>query len=159
MKSTARVVAFVAVCALVVGLFGVGRADDKPKPKDEPKKPTVMQRKLSHSQKILEGLAKKDFDAIGKGADGLIECVSEASWKINETEKYVTYSNDFLKRAESLKKAAKNKNIDAAALNYVDMTLTCVKCHEFLREDRTNTTVPDLSTVFATESGTLSDSP
>jgi hypothetical protein len=148
MKTTARCAASAVVFALVVGAFGVSRADDKPKPKDDPKKPTVMQRKLAHSQKILEGLAKKDFEAIGKGADGLIECVGEASWKINETEKYLTYSNDFLRRAEGLKRAAKNKNIDAAALSYVDLTLTCVKCHEFLREDRARA-VPDLSAVLA----------
>ena len=68
-------------------------------------------------------------------ADGLIECVKDLTWKINETEKYLVYTNDFLRRAEGLKKAAKDKNIDAAALAYVDMTLTCVKCHQFLRGD------------------------
>ena len=31
---------------------------------------------------------------------------------------------------------ARKKNLDAAALNYVDMTLTCVKCHNHVREIR-----------------------
>src|SRR5262245_54517923 len=75
------------------------RADDKPKPKVDDKKPTVMQRKLAHSQKILEGLAKEDFGKISTGADGLIECVKDATWKINQTEKYLLFSNDFLRRA------------------------------------------------------------
>lgn len=148
MKTPARWTAAVVVFALVVGVFGVGRAaDEKPKPKEEPKKPSVMQRKLAHSHKILEGLALKDFGKIGAGADGLIECVGEATWKINETEKYTTYSGDFLRRAQALKKAAKDKNIDAAALSYVDLTLTCVKCHEYLREDRVRA-VPDLSALL-----------
>lgn len=123
--------AAVAALALVLALGG-GRADDKPK--DEPKKLTVMQRKLMHSQRVLEGLATNNFEKIGKGGEGLAECVQDATWKINETEKYLLYSNDFLRRAEGLKKAAKDRNIDAAALAYVDMTLTCVKCHQYLRE-------------------------
>ena len=132
------------VTALVFLLVGVGRTDEKPKPKDEPKKLPVMQRKLTHSQHILEGLAKKDFDKIGRGADGLIECVNEAGWKLNESERYKIYSDDFRRRAENLKKASKDKNIDAAALGYVDITLTCVRCHEFLRADAR--AVPDLPT-------------
>ncbi len=135
------VVTAVIVAALLVT---PSRADEKPKQKDEPKKPTVMQRKLTHSQKALEGLAKKDFKQLEAAADGLIECVKDLTWKINETEKYLVYTNDFLRRAESLKKAAKEKNIDAAALSYVDMTLTCVKCHQFLRGDDVRA-VPDLT--------------
>jgi hypothetical protein len=105
------------------------------KPKGEPKKPTVMQRKLAHSHKVLEALAKKDFKALEAGADGLIECVNDLTWKINETDKYLANTANMLRQAEALKKAAKDKNIDAAALAYVDMTLTCVKCHQFLRGD------------------------
>jgi hypothetical protein len=132
MRTTTRARrAVVAVAAVVLALAGVGRADDKPK---DDKKLTVMQRKLKHAQTVLEGLATNNFDKIGKGGEGLIECVQHATRKINETEKYVLYSNDFLRRAEGLKKAAKEKNIDAAPLAYVDMTLTCVKCHQYLRE-------------------------
>jgi len=136
MRTTTRARrAVVAVAAVALALAGVGRADDKPKDeKTDEKKLTVMQRKLKFSQMVLEGLATNNFDKIGKGGDGLIECVQHATWKINETEKYVLYSNDFLRRAEGLKKAAKEKNVDAAALAYVDTTLTCVKCHQYLRE-------------------------
>jgi hypothetical protein len=125
------------VLALSLVLVGFGRAEEKPaqKPKEEPKKPTVMQRKLAHSHKVLEALAKKDFKALEAGADGLIECVNDLTWKINETEKYLAHTVNMLRQSEALKKAAKDKNIDAAALAYVDMTLTCVKCHNFLRGD------------------------
>jgi hypothetical protein len=148
MKSLIRSAGCAVAAALVVALVGIGRADDKPKPKDEPKKPTVMQRKLAHAQKVLEGLAVNDFTKINTAADGLIECVNDETWKINETKKYLTFSNDFVHRVENLKKAAKNKNIDAAALAYVDMTLTCVKCHQYLREDAVRA-VPDLTALLA----------
>ena len=139
MKTTAFRAAWTfAIPALLAGVIlgGIGRADDKqPKPNEDPKKPSVMQRKLAYSHRALEALAKKDFKELDKAADGLIECVKDLTWKINETERYLVYTNDFLRRAEGLKKAAKDKNIDAAALAYVDMTLTCVKCHNYLRGD------------------------
>ena len=112
-----RSLLWAVVAAAAVVSVGSGRAEDKPKPKaDDPKKPTVMQRKLTHSQKVLEGLATNDFKKIDSGADGLIECLKDATWKINDTDKYLLYSNEFLRQAETLKKAAKDKYTDAAAL-------------------------------------------
>lgn len=143
MRSKTIFVGCVVTAVTVAILFAVpSRADEKQKPKaDDAKKPTVMQRKLAHSQKVLEGLAKNDFGAINTGADGLLECVKDVTWKINETDKYLLHTNEFLRRVEDLKKAAKAKNIDSASLAYVDMTLTCVRCHKYLREER-ETAIP-----------------
>jgi hypothetical protein len=127
--------AALAVVAAVALLAAPGPAQEKPRPPEPPKKPTVMQRKLAHAQMILEGLAKEDFDKIRTNADGLIGCVKDASWRINQTEKYLLFSNDVLRSAENLKKAAKDRKTDAAALAYVDLTLTCVKCHRYLRDE------------------------
>lgn len=139
MKPIVRVALWAAVAATAVVLIGTGRADDKkpqPKEKAPPKQLTVMQRKLASSQKVLEGLATNDFAKINTGADGLLECAKDATWKINETEKYLLHTNEFIRRAEALKKAAKDKSTDAAALAYVDLTLTCVRCHQHMREER-----------------------
>lgn len=137
MKSLTRPFAWTVVAAVaVVFLVGLGIAQEKPKVVELPKKPTVMQRKLAHAQKVLEGLALEDFDKIRIGSDGLIECYKDASWRISDTDKYLLFSNDFLRRVENLQTAAKDKKIDAAALAYVDLTLTCVKCHQYLRDTR-----------------------
>jgi len=103
-----------------------------------------MQRKLSHAQKLLEGLALADFDKIAKGADDLRLCALEASWMSVATPKYKLFSNDFVRDLDGMKKAAKDKNVDAAALAYVDMTLTCVKCHQHVREEKISQ-APDLT--------------
>jgi len=141
MTNSYRSVAWAGVAAIALG--SAGAAQDRPKvpepltksrPDDPRKKLTVMQRKLAHAQKVLEGLAKEDYDKIRGGSDGLMECVKESSWRINDTDKYLLFSNEFLRTVENLRKAAKDKKIDAAALAYVDMTLTCVKCHRYLRE-------------------------
>jgi len=104
--------------------------------KPDPKKPTVMQRKLSHAQKVLQGLALADFEKIRTGSEELSLCVQEASWKAVNSPKYEVYSNDMIRTLDAMKKAAKEKNVDAAALAYVDLTLTCVKCHKYVREEK-----------------------
>jgi hypothetical protein len=127
-----------SLLVLVVVLLGASHAQEKkPAPKPPEKKPTtVMQRKLAHAQKVLEGLALNDFDKIGTNAGDLMQCAQEAGWKLVKTARYDLYSNDFVRHLEGLKKAAKNKNVDAAALAYVEITLTCVKCHQYVREEK-----------------------
>jgi hypothetical protein len=133
-----------AVTLTVVVLAGFGHAQEKKQPADPKKPPTVMQRKLAHAQKVLEGIALNDFAAISANADELTLCAQEASWKVIKSARYELYSNDFIRNLEGLKKAAKNKNTDSAALAYVDMTLTCVKCHQYVREEKIGS-APDLS--------------
>jgi hypothetical protein len=37
---------------------------------------------------------------------------------------------------------AERKNLDGVALTYVDMTLTCVKCHQHCREQKIGMMAP-----------------
>lgn len=115
---------------LLVPVFGQG-----PQKKESDVK-ELMQQKLKHSQKILEAIATNDFDNLSKHADELIILSKEAEWKVLKTPRYEAYSNDFRRNAESLIESAKEKNLDAAALAYVDLTLNCVKCHKHVREVR-----------------------
>jgi hypothetical protein len=104
---------------------------------DEPTKvQALMKRKLVEAQKVLEGVALNDFDMIAKHANELIAISREAQWKVIKTPDYDMFSTDFRRNANALVKNAKDKNTDAAALSYVDMTLTCVKCHKHVREVR-----------------------
>lgn len=104
---------------------------------DEPKKvPALMRDKLDHAQKVLEGLALNDPKLIAKHAEELIRISKEAEWKVIKTGTYEMHSNDFRRTAETLVKNANDKNLDAAALTYVEMTLSCMKCHKYVREVR-----------------------
>jgi hypothetical protein len=97
---------------------------------------TLMQRKLDHAQKVLEGVAISDFNLIAKHAEELIQISKMADWKVVKSPQYEVHSMDFRRAADRLVKEADNKNTDAAALAYVEMTLTCVKCHKYVREAR-----------------------
>jgi hypothetical protein len=96
----------------------------------------LMKKKLTQSQKLLEGIALNDFDRIQSSAEELLLISKRAEWKVLKTPIYEMYSNEFRGNADALVRAAKKKNIDSAALSYVELTLTCVKCHKHVREVR-----------------------
>ena len=115
------------VLALAAGLAGLAK---------ESKKDSLMRKKLSHSQKVLEGLALADFKKIASNAEDLIDISKAAEWRAVKSARYEVYSNEFRRVADRLIEKAKEKNIDGAALAYVELTLTCVRCHKHVREVR-----------------------
>jgi hypothetical protein len=96
----------------------------------------LMRHKLEDSQKVLEGIALNDFDKIAKHADELIAVSKQAEWQVLKTPEYQAYSNDLRRNAEMLIQHSKEKNLDGAVLAYLDLTLTCVKCHKHVRQAR-----------------------
>jgi hypothetical protein len=60
----------------------------------------------------------------------------EVAWRVFKTPRYELHSNEFRRGIEALAEAAKVKNVDGAALAYVDLTLTCVRCHKYVRDMR-----------------------
>jgi len=130
----------VAVTLLAVAAITPPTPGDD-KPKDDPKakpdaKAELMKKKLALSQKILEGLALEDFDKIKTGADDLVTVRQQAAFMVGKTAKYEVYANDFQKHLEEIQKAAKKKSVEGAALGYVEMTLTCVRCHQYVRDEK-----------------------
>jgi hypothetical protein len=57
----------------------------------------------------------------------------EADWRVFENPDYEQQSVIFRRQVDSLVKAAKNKNLDAATLAYVRVTMSCVDCHKLVR--------------------------
>jgi cytochrome c556 len=96
----------------------------------------LMTKKLANAQKVLEGLAINDYDLIAKHADELVQVSKAAEFRVLKTQEYETNSNEFRRAAETMIQQAKAKNTDGVALAYVDMTLSCVRCHKHVREVR-----------------------
>jgi hypothetical protein len=99
----------------------------------EPNLRFIMQRKLDHAHSILEALITEDFETLEDSAGALRALSEEAGWFVNVTPEYQERSSSFRRAAIEIEKSAKEKNLDRAALGYVDMTLQCVRCHQFLR--------------------------
>jgi len=128
MKKFIYVVAVLGLCAAMVPLGSTQQPNDA--------LARIMKEKLKNSQIIMEGLALADYVKIRKGADELIQLSKTAEWMVHKTPRYEVYSNDFRRAAETIYQKAKDQNIDGVALAYVDMTLSCVRCHQYVREIR-----------------------
>lgn len=92
-----------------------------------------MRAKLGHSQKLIEALALEDYEQLAKNAQATSLLTQAEIWQVLQTPEYLQHSTEFRRAADALTEAAKKKNLDGAALAYVDMTLKCVNCHKYVR--------------------------
>lgn len=130
------------VCAIfLLSLLAVpSSSQEKKKREPDP----LMLLKLKESQSLLEGLALNDSAKVQKSAEELLRISKEAQFrKAINTAAYEYHANAFQKAAETAIEKAKAKNIDGATLAYVDMTMTCVRCHQYTREQRIGLKPPD----------------
>ena len=96
----------------------------------------LMIEKLQNSQKLLEGIALGKFDKIEKHANELVRISKTAEWLANKKPRYEHYSSEFQQAAEEIAKKARAKNMDGVTLAYFDLTKSCVRCHQHMREVR-----------------------
>ena len=126
------VVFVVAVLGPVIWGFGV-RAAPQPKADDVA---ALMQRKLTHAQKLVEGIALADFDKVGPSAKELSALSKLAEFKVLKSAQYELHANEFRRALDDIQAGVKQKSLDAVTLGYVDMVLSCVRCHKHVRDVR-----------------------
>jgi hypothetical protein len=108
----------------------------KAREEEQGKVKKIMEDKLKNSQKILEGIALNDYDKISRSAGELIQLTKMEEWHVLKTPRYEMHSNEFQRAAELVIQKAKNKNLDGVTLAYFEMTMSCVRCHQYVREVR-----------------------
>lgn len=96
----------------------------------------LMAQKLKSSQQVLEGISVGNFKKITAGAEQLIQLTKTEEWLVHKTPKYQIHSNEFVRAAETLIRKSEEKNLDGATLAFFDMTMSCVRCHQYVREIR-----------------------
>jgi hypothetical protein len=126
-----------ALAGVVLALVGIVGgtwllAEQPPEPGSSSPKP-FMRMKLEPAKQILEGIALEDYELIKKSVSEIQALMLDENWMVLQTTEYRQHSQDFQRTLAQLSRAAKNKNIDAAALGYMQMTLNCVQCHQELR--------------------------
>ena len=92
-----------------------------------------MRQKLEHAQKILEGLALEDYDAIIAKSKKLSAMSQEATWQVFQNPAYDQQSLDFRRTVDAITKAAQKKNLEVATRAYGRMTSSCVESHKLVR--------------------------
>ncbi len=119
-----------SVLLITLGLFLPSHAQEANKVSE------FMRAKLTPSQRVLEGLTIEDFDLIAKHAQEMSLLSQAATWQVLQTAEYRDRSTEFRRSADALSEAAKKKNLEAAALAFVDVTMKCVNCHKYVRHVR-----------------------
>lgn len=133
---TAAIVALLAL-AVVVPALSMSRPPlaQEPSVGDKPNDVAIFMRaKLGHAQHVMEGLALADYDLIERGAHDLALASQASSWQVLQTEDYARQSREFRRACESLRSAAKDKNLDGSALAWMEVTLKCIQCHKYVRD-------------------------
>jgi hypothetical protein len=132
MKKLILALAFATLLAGDAALPGQTKAQPKPSgPRNE-----LMVAKLKHAKQLLEGIALADFKMIQRSAEELIQLSKTAEWRAVQSPRYELYTNEFRRAGEDLVQKARAKNIDGVTLHYFEMTMSCVRCHKYLREVR-----------------------
>ncbi|MEO2199266.1 MAG: hypothetical protein ABGY72_24715 [bacterium] len=98
-----------------------------------PTLPEIMRQKLEHSRQLIEGLVLERFETIERNANDLRILSDLSSWNVLRTPEYQRYSAGFRDTANRLSQAGLDRNLDAATLAYVELTLQCVECHKHVR--------------------------
>ena len=124
----------VALAALSVST--VGADEEKPRAKKAGKKEVSlwMQKKLEHTQKILAGLTEADFDVIQASAGQMQVINFLEEWDRGRNPEYKRQLQYFSDANAELIRQAGKKNLGGATLAYTQLTLSCVHCHNVVRD-------------------------
>lgn len=125
----------VTLVTLILGLSSWQLLGQPPKQTPPEKLKTFMQRKLDHAKGVLEGLATEDYEKIAKDAQALSLLSLESDWNVITTVEYLEQSSDFRRAVNVITEAAREKDVNRAALGYVNLTVRCVECHSYLRKN------------------------
>jgi len=124
----------VLLAPLILSLFFAGTKSTYAQAEKESGVKEAMRQKVSYSQQVLVGITLEDYGLIANNAEKLVELSNKTNWYSRQVPEYELFLNEFRRTAQELKKAGQQKNLDAASLAYVQMTLSCVSCHKFIRQ-------------------------
>ena len=129
-----RMFMFAVAMVVMFTVFVADQAQTQQPPMPETNRVGVfMRKKLVHAQEVLKGLVIEDFDMIAKDAQEMALLSQASNWQVLQTEEYLQQSFEFRRVANALTAAANDKNLDEAALRYVELTMKCITCHKYVR--------------------------
>jgi hypothetical protein len=97
----------------------------------------LMRMKLDKAKGMLEGLSLEDPGLVAKNAKEMKLLSLESGWNAIQTKEYAEQSRDFRRACDSIVKAAEAKDINKATLGYLSLTIRCVECHNYIRNQGT----------------------
>lgn len=95
-----------------------------------------MKQKLRISKDILAGLANGDFEDIQERAEFLKGLDAIELFARRESDAYRMQLRLFRSANREIIRSAKQRNLEAAALAFNQLTISCVTCHQHLRREQ-----------------------
>jgi hypothetical protein len=133
-----RYVAFVTLVIVVIFAISPSGKSQTPKPPKSEQltsNQALMRDKLVQMNLVLEGITLDKLDQVEESAEVLGMISRAVSWHIKEpTPQYERMSKNFQEQAVDLARHAKEKNAEAATLDLIRMNLTCMHCHQHMRD-------------------------
>jgi hypothetical protein len=131
-----KALASLTAMMLSFACFSVARTEEQAgKSSDEPKQASIwMKQKLFASHNILTGLTKADYGVIAENAKSMLVLEYLEKWFRSDIPGYRSQLTDFEHANQGLVKAAQEKNLDAATVSYMQLTISCVNCHKLVRD-------------------------
>ncbi len=117
-----------AIAVVAVSLWGTLLLSRQSDPLE-----TIMQWKLGYAHNLLQALILEDFEAMDRNSKRLQRLSEASNWNVIRTHEYTRHSSEFRRAVDALERAAQEKDLDAAALAYAEMTFKCVQCHKYVR--------------------------
>jgi len=108
-----------------------GNADKQDEPEGALER--FMRQKLLASSLILEGLCTENLKMVSDGSDTLMKMSREEHWRVSNDMMYRRYSEQFVHAVEELKHEADDNDMNGSSMAWVDVTMKCLKCHEWVR--------------------------
>ena len=94
----------------------------------------LMKAKLTASQQVLEGLLRRDFGVIAKGARDMRKISEAAEWPRARDRVYEHFGAEFRRQCNHLERLAQQRNHEGTTFVFLQMTTTCVHCHDYARD-------------------------
>jgi hypothetical protein len=122
------------------GASSVNEPQEQPAPKKSEaaasKLSELMQRKEQLAHELFDALILKDFKRIRKRANSLVSISKDSQFQVHQTPRYMQYSEEFQAAAEKMIDKAWDKNAEGVASAFTEMTLSCLHCHDYVREKK-----------------------
>src|SRR5262245_23251613 len=133
-------------CAAVAA-WQVAGADDQGKGKPPaagqlpvvqlPNRKQIMDDKLKYAQQVLTGLSLNDREKIKTASEKLVALSKIAEWlNADKTDEYQFQMTLFRRAARTIGRKAEERNVDGVMLAYIELTQTCLRCHQYERDTR-----------------------
>jgi hypothetical protein len=95
----------------------------------------LMKAKAGYAHRLLDAVVLGDLETVRDQAFRLKAVAETADWNVMNTTEYVRETDAFLDAVNGLQIAG-GEGVDSAALAYMQVTLSCVRCHRYVSTHR-----------------------